>query len=310
MTQTPIAILYEHPEWFKPLFAELERRQVPHKKLSIPDFWYDPAVRQCPYSLIVNRVSAYPSGGSHREIILFAKQYLAYLEGIQANVINGYFSYLVGTSKAMQLDIFEQLDVPYPRARVIHHPDQAIQAADGLIFPIVVKPNVGGSGAGILKFESPRELELAVDTQALDLGIDHTALVQEYLPAKGSYIVRVEILDGEYLYAIRLPISEQSFNYCPADGCNVEDPDLAVEPHSPPAAVIQAVKQILSASKADLGSVEYLVNEADGRAYYYDINPLSNFVADAPKILGFDPWERFVDFVLCRAGVQEEEGKW
>lgn len=297
----PIAVLYEHPEWFKPLFAELERRHVPYKKLSLPGLWYDPAARQCPYSLVINRVSAYPSGGSHPEIILFAKQYLAYLEGIHANVINGYFSYLVGTSKAMQLDIFEELGLRYPRARVIHHLSQALQAAEGLAYPILVKPNVGGSGAGIHRFESPRELALAVDTQALDLGIDHTALVQEYLPAKGGYIVRVEILDGAYLYAIRLPISKHSFNYCPADGCNVGDPDLAIEPHTPPEAVIQDIIQILVASKADLGSVEYLVSEADDRVYYYDINPLSNFVVDALNILGFDPVERFVDVILDRA---------
>ena len=40
--------------------------------------------------------------------------------------------------------------------------------------------------------------------------------------------------DGEFLYAIRLPTSDESFNYCPADGCNVENPDLAVEACSPP----------------------------------------------------------------------------
>ena len=308
MPDKPLAVLYEHPEWFKPLFAELERRGVPYEKLFVGDLCYDPAVRRCPYSLVVNRVSAYPSGGSHPRVVLFVKEYLAYLESIGAEVINGYDAYLVGASKALQLDVFERLGVPYPRARVIHHSAQAMQAAEGLAFPLVVKPNVGGSGAGIQKFEGLLELEWAVDTQALDLGIDHVALVQEYLPAQGGYIVRVEVLDGEYLYAIRLPISEHSFNYCPADGCNVEDADLAVEPHSPPEAVIQEVKRILSASKADLGSVEYLVNEADGRAYYYDINPLSNFVADAPNVVGFDPWERFVDSVLQRAGMKEGEG--
>ncbi|MGD9147190.1 MAG: hypothetical protein PVI80_16605 [Anaerolineae bacterium] len=308
MTQTPIAILYEHPEWFKPLFAELDRRRVPFKKLHVGDAWYDPALRECPYSLVVNRVSAYPSGGSHPRVVLFVLQYLAYLESIGADVVNGHGAYLVGASKALQLDILERLGLPYPRARVIHHPGQAMQAAGGLIYPLVVKPNVGGSGAGILKFESPDELELAVGTRALDLGIDHTALVQEYLPAKGGTIVRVEILAGEYLYAIRLPISEDSFNYCPADGCNVEDPDLAVEPHSPPEPVIEDVKRILSASQADLGSVEYLINEADGRVYYYDINPLSNFVADAPRVIGFDPIERFVDVILHRAGLQEGGG--
>ena len=308
MTQIPIAILYEHPEWFKPLFAELDRRRVPYKRLHVGDIWYDPAARQCPYSLIVNRISAYPSGGSHPQVVLFVLQYLAYLESIGAGVVNGYGAYLVGASKARQLDILAQLGVPYPRARVIHHPGQATQAAGGLTFPIVVKPNVGGSGAGILRFESPPELDLAVESGTLDLGIDHTALVQEYLTANGGYIVRVEILAGEYLYAIRLPISEDSFNYCPADGCNVEDPDLAVEPHSPPAPVIQDVKRILSASQADLGSVEYLVNQDDGRVYYYDINPLSNFVADAPNIVGFDPTERFVDLILRRAGLQDGNG--
>lgn len=303
MTGKPIAILYEHPEWFKPLFAELERRNVPFEKLFIGDHWYDPTERQCPYSVIVNRVSAYPSGGSHPEIILYVKQYLAYLASIGADVINGYYSYLVGTSKAMQLDIFESHGLPYPKARVIHDARQAAQAAVGLRFPLLVKPNVGGSGAGILKFDCPEELELAVATAALDLGIDRTALVQEYLPAKGRFIVRVEILDGEYLYAIRLPIADQSFNYCPADGCNIENPSLAVERYTPPDRVIQDVRNILAASQADLGSVEYLINEADDRVYYYDINPLSNFVADAPNVLGFDPFVRFVDFVLQRAGL-------
>ena len=84
---------------------------------------------------------------------------------------------------------------------------------------------------------------------------------------------------------------------------SVEDPDLAVEPHSPPEPVIQDVKQILSASQADLGSVEYLINEDDGRVYYYDINPLSNFVADAPNVIGFDPTVNLVDFVQERAGL-------
>jgi predicted ATP-grasp superfamily ATP-dependent carboligase len=301
MSEKPIAIYYEHPAWFKPLFAELERRQVPYEKLYVQDHYFDPAVRSSPYALVVNRVSAFPSGGSHPQIVLYVKQYLAYLESIEANVINGYFSYLVGTSKAMQLDILEQLGLPYPRARVIHRPEQALPAAAALTFPIVVKPNVGGSGTGILKFDSQDELELAVSVQAIDMGIDHTALVQEYLPAKGEYIVRVEILNGEFLYAIRLPTAENNFNYCPADGCNIGNPDLAIKSHVPPAEVIQDVKQILAVSQADLGSVEYLINEADGQVYYYDVNPLSNFVADAPNVVGFDPVVKFVDFILDRA---------
>jgi predicted ATP-grasp superfamily ATP-dependent carboligase len=303
MPLKPVAVLYEHPAWFESLFDELERRKVPHARLFVPHHCYDPAERRIPYSVVVNRMSAYPSGGSHPTIILYVKQFLAHLQRAGANVINGYASYLVGASKAMQLDIFEQLGVAYPRARVIHHPSQAMKAAEGLAFPIVTKPNVGGSGAGILKFDHPDELAAAGRAGAIGLGIDQVALVQEFLPARDGVIARVEILDGEFLYAIRLPVTDRSFNYCPADGCQVDDPHLVVESFLPPPEIIDAVKRILAMSQADLGSVEYLVDERDGRIVYYDINPLSNFVAGAPDMLGFDPTARLVDYILKRAGL-------
>jgi hypothetical protein len=39
----------------------------------------------------------------------------------------------------------------------------------------------------------------------------------------------------------------------------------------------------------------------------HDINPLSNFVADAASVIGFDPFERFVDVLLDRASTRKEE---
>jgi len=300
MLDKKLAIYYEHPEWFRPLFSELDRRNIPYDKLHVGEHAFDPSVRETPYALVVNRVSAYPSGGSRPEIVWYAQQYLAYLKKIQANVINGYDSFLVGTSKAIQLAIFAQLNLLYPRARVIHNQDQAPQAAAGLTFPVVIKPNIGGSGVGIRKFNSPDELEQAVNRDIIDLGLDHTALVQEFLPAKGGHIVRVEIMDNEFLYAIRLPITENSFNYCPADGCNIDNPALKIESYRPPEPVIEAAKQIIAASQANLGGVEYLVNARDDQIYYYDINPLSNFVADALQVIGFDPTAKFVDFLAAR----------
>jgi glutathione synthase/RimK-type ligase-like ATP-grasp enzyme len=300
MLKNRIAIYYEHRNWSQPLFAELDRRNLPYDRLQVEEHTFDPSVREIPYGLVVNRVSAYPSGGSRPEIVWYAQQYLAYLQRIQANVINGYDAFLVGASKAIQLAIFEQLKLPYPRARVIHAQAQALQAATGLTFPIVIKPNVGGSGVGIRQFDSLEELEQAANTEFIDLGLDHTALIQEFLPAEGGYIVRVEIMNNAFLYAIRLPITENSFNYCPADGCNIDNPALKIESYHPPKSVIEAAKQIVAASQADLGGVEYLVNARDGQIYYYDINPLSNFVADAPRVVGFDPTAKFVDFLADR----------
>jgi hypothetical protein len=52
----------------------------------------------------------------------------------------------------------------------------------------------------------------------------------------------------------------------------------------------------------ELGGVEYLVDARDGRPCFYDVNALSNFVADAPTVLGFDPFVDLVDFLVERTG--------
>ena len=52
----------------------------------------------------------------------------------------------------------------------------------------------------------------------------------------------------------------------------------------------------------DVGGIEYLVDDRDGKAYVYDINALSNFVADAVNVVGFDPHARLVDYLEARLG--------
>jgi hypothetical protein len=51
-----------------------------------------------------------------------------------------------------------------------------------------------------------------------------------------------------------------------------------------------------------VGGIEYLVDDRDGQAYVYDINALSNFVADAVNVVGFDPHVRLVDYIEDRLG--------
>ena len=51
----PIAIYHEHPDWFRPLFAELDRRAVPYERLDAAAHTYDPAETSVPWSLVFNR---------------------------------------------------------------------------------------------------------------------------------------------------------------------------------------------------------------------------------------------------------------
>ena len=68
-----------------------------------------------------------------------------------------------------------------------------------------------------------------------------------------------------------------------------------------PAEAIEGAVALARAASIDVGGVEYLVNRADGRMYFYDVNATSNFVANAPAVLGFDPTPRFADYIVRRA---------
>jgi glutathione synthase/RimK-type ligase-like ATP-grasp enzyme len=297
----PIAVLYEHPDWFRPLFAELDRRGLPYEPLHAALNVFDPTDRASRYSLVVNRMSPSAWTRGHAHTIFHTLHYLAYLDAIGTPVLNGYEAYAVELSKVRQATLISALGLPYPRTRVIDDPLAAPDAACDLTFPVLVKPNIGGSGAGIRSFPTPAELAAAAPT--LELGLDGTGLVQEQLPAEGDSIVRVEILGGEFLYAIRIRLQPGSFNLCPADYCDPAGLPDPIEAYEPPPEVIEDARRIVLAAGMEVAGVEYLVNARDGRATFYDVNALSNFVADAPRVIGFDPFVQLVDLIAERAGV-------
>jgi glutathione synthase/RimK-type ligase-like ATP-grasp enzyme len=317
-TTLPFAVYYEHPEWFRPLFAELERRGTPYVRVDAARHQFDPGAEGPePYALVFNRMSASAYLRGHANAIFYTRQYLSHLERTGMRVINGSDAFAIETSKALQLSLFASLNLPFPRTRVVNDLSRVGEAASELSFPIVVKPNIGGRGAGILRFETHADLERALEAGLVELGIDDTALVQEYIHAAGGHIVRVETLGGKFLYALKVYTEGENFNLCPAEICDIERASeragvsavgemcladapkagLKVEAYEPPVEIIRAVERIAASARLDLAGVEYLMDERDGGPRFYDINALSNFVADAPRLLGFDPHARLVDYL-------------
>jgi hypothetical protein len=306
-----IAVYYEHPVWFQRVFAELDRRQTSYVKINAAHHHYDPSANgHEQFALVFNRMSPSAWNRGRADNIFYTLNYLAHLEQQGTRVVNGSQAFRFETSKALQLSLLQSLGLPYPRSRVIHHSDEAVAASSGLRFPVVVKPNIGGSGAGIIRFDTIAQLESAA-ARGIPLGLDGTGLVQEFIPAKNGHIVRVETIGYKYLYAIKVFTSGETFDLCPADICNtsagtelytscvVEGPKsgLRVEAYQPPAQIIADVERIFAATKIEVGGVEYIIDARDGELYYYDINALSNFVADGPTLIGFDPFVRLVDYL-------------
>jgi predicted phage-related endonuclease len=45
-----------------------------------------------------------------------------------------------------------------------------------------------------------------------------------------------------------------------------------------------------------------VASSRDGEAYFYDVNALSNFVADARTVIGFNPYRDLAELIVARAG--------
>lgn len=309
--QLPLAVYYEHPEWFRPLFAELDRRSIQYLRIDAGCHVYDATATDRKYGLFFNRMSASAYLRGNAQGIFFTRDYLAHLERTGTRVINGCKAFSVEISKAAQLALLHSLGLATPRSRIVNCAIQAVSAAQEIGFPVIIKPNIGGRGAGIIRFDSAPALERAAAAGEIHFGIDSTALVQELLPIRGGHITRVETLGGKFLYAIKVYTSGENFNLCPAEICRTENgvsanttglvdapkAGLKVEGCTPAQEIIDAVEKIVGAAQIEAGSVEYIVDDRDGGIVYYDINALSNFVANAPQILGFDPHVRLVDYL-------------
>lgn len=301
-----IAILYEHPEWQKPLFQALERRGIRYAAVDLKKAAFSDA--DAPLApLYFNQASpsAYVRGSARA--VPYALSYMRALQLRGVRVLNGADAFALELSKTAQAALLRSLGVPAPRTWTFNDLQAIRVRAHEIRFPVLLKPEQGGSGARIALVENLAHLESLV-TPEYWLP-DNLLLLQEYFPtdpAKG--IVRMEFLGGELLYAMRV-ISHGRFNLCPAPVCNPEDSDggaCEVQSSAPPVEFYpyrevpaQAVawgKRIVAAGKLDVAGVEYLETN-DGRLVFYDINANSNLRPSIGQAFGFDPFERVVDFL-------------
>ena len=189
----------------------------------------------------------------------------------------------------------------------------------------MVKANIGGSGAGIVRFDAPEDLQRAVDEGASTSASTTPRWCRSTFPRATATSPASRCSAARYLYAINVYSTGESFNLCPADICQSTD-GVALDRgglrrrmrrrticasrasrHRP--RMIDDVERIMAAAGIDVGGVEYMIDDRDGQRYYYDINAMSNFVADAPRVVGFDPFARLADY-LEAGGALMRFGYW
>jgi biotin carboxylase len=231
-----------------------------------------------------------------------------------ARVLNGSRAFALELSKSTQAALMQQLGIQHPKTLAFNDVDAAL-AEWGNRWPALLKPEQGGSGARMYLLHSANELVRILQDHP-DLWLpDNLLMLQQYFPVDVSRgIVRMEFLDGELLYAMRV-ISHGAFNLCPSEVCNPEGggsqcelpeavPARPVEfypDQSVPAAAVDIGKRLMAAGGLDVGGIEYL-EAPDGRMVFYDMNANSNLRTPIARAFGLDPFERVVDFLMAKIG--------
>src|SRR5580765_5754880 len=213
-----LVVLFEHPEWQKPLWAALERRGVRYTAFDLKRAAFDPDVLPAA-PLYFNQASpsAYVRGNTRA--VPLALSLMRALELGGAKVLNGSRAFLLELSKSTQAALMQKLNIPHPRTLAFNDVDAAL-AEWGDHWPALVKPEQGGSGARMYLLNSADEL-VGLLRDRSDLWLpDNLLTLQEYYPVSSSQgIVRMEFVGRELLYAMRV-ISHGSFNLCPSEVCN------------------------------------------------------------------------------------------
>ncbi len=159
----------------------------------------------------------------HSESVSYVRSLLYWLEVNGCKVINGSRCFEVETSKASQMALLSSLGFNVPRTRLVLGRKQLVAELVMWNTPVIVKPNTGGSGAGIEAFSSGKDAVnklLLSDTSSLK---GEQWVIQEHMnafsadPTKMRSILRFEMVNGRVLYVmqVRSPVTE--FSLCPCD---------------------------------------------------------------------------------------------
>lgn len=317
MRKPPIAVLDEHPTWLEPLYRAFEERGILYQKIDISASSYDPQRRDV-LPFYINRLSPSASKRGHQAALSYALNYVLYLESLGARVVNGSHTVLLETSKAQQASLLRQLGIPHPRSIVLNDVAQAEHYLGEFAFPVVIKPNCGGSGTGIQKFFTPDQLREAITTKTISMPAEQLVLLQQFIQPQDDHIVRVETIGGKVIYAMKV-FTTGAFNLCPSETCDLqrEAPtaaslaattpgycpavpadDVRFELYeNPPEEVIRAVEKIVEVAGLECGGIEYVVDK-QGQWYIYDINALSILRASFKEEYGIDGWGQLADFFI------------
>ena len=219
-----VIIIGEDYERTLPLLKALEERKVRTVMWNVSKGCLSPT--SIPEDAIYFcRQSPSCSARNHGGSIPYVRNLLWWLNYHGRTVVNGQATLEMEVSKSSQMTLLHSLGVNIPRTRLVLTTQQLWAELRYMpnAYPVIIKPDTGGSGNHVSAFENGRAAAYDVQYGNTQRAEECTWIVQEHIntfsndPAVMRSILRFEIVDGKVLYVmqIRAPVTE--FKLCPCD---------------------------------------------------------------------------------------------
>jgi glutathione synthase/RimK-type ligase-like ATP-grasp enzyme len=283
-----IYVLHENTEWVEPLRRELSAIGVPFFEWFIDRGLLD-LRSPPPEGVFYNRMSASSHTRGHRYAPEHTAAVLAWLTRHRRTIVNGERALQLEISKVAQYESLARFGIDTPPTIAAIGREHIVAAAAAIGYPVILKHNRAGKGLGVKRLDTAAALEAHLASREFSDSVDGIVLVQRYINAPHPFITRVEFIGLQLLYAVRVDTS-QGFELCPADTCGSQDAAEAC-PASAPGDKFQIIadfahrllpawRSFLAANDIGVAGIEF-IEDAEGRAFTYDVNTNTNYNADA-----------------------------
>jgi hypothetical protein len=282
-----VHVIHENPAWYPPLAAAFDEAGVPHEQWLLGDGLLD-LDSVPPAGVFWSRMSASAHTRGHPHAKEQARAVLRWLEAHGRRVVNGGPALELEVSKAAQLTALRAAGFDVPRTLAVAGTGELATAARMLPVPFIVKHNQGGKGLGVRVFGSHEEFDGYLAAPGYQAPADGITLLQEYLRAAQPLITRVEIVGGEFIYAITADTARGGFELCPADPCAADAGPAAQrslfalrQDFGHP--IVGRYLDFAREHGIEIAGFEFIETD-DGRLVSYDINTTTNYNAGIEAI--------------------------
>ena len=282
-----ICILNEQAEWDRALISELERQGFECDVWPLCNLHLSMLRQPQQSTVFLNRYSPSSFWRGNGTAQGAAHSAITWLEAHGCTVINGRQALELEVSKVAQALACRSVGLRFPYTELVSGREALLRATEGWgrsisrqSSPLVLKPNCGGSGNGVKRYDTSQQLLEALQQQKEKVSSpDGILLLQQFIAS--AFIHRLEFVGGKLLYAVKIRTEQGKFNHCPCEqdvsgACQLgQPPKFAIDEAFPASEgemlLVQALERMLRSYNVDIAGIE-AIRDARERWWIIDCN--------------------------------------